>query len=81
MELSVKDMPALFKQLGLPSDHSSIDDFIRSHPLSNGVSVDSASFWNDAQADFLREEMVEDADWAIIVDELNMLLHESNPQG
>ena len=34
-----------------------------------------APFWNDAQRQFLREELREDADWAIVVDELSEALH------
>ena len=33
-----------------------------------------AAFWTPAQADFLREEILEDADWAEAVDELNVRL-------
>lgn len=31
-------------------------------------------FWSDAQKAFLREEILDDADWAVVVDELNLML-------
>ncbi|MCW5637448.1 MAG: DUF2789 family protein, partial [Rubrivivax sp.] len=31
-------------------------------------------FWSPAQARFLREEVAEDADWAELVDQLNLML-------
>lgn len=77
MELPNKDMSTLFEQLGLPSDPSSIDNFIAQHaPLPNGVRLADAPFWSDAQRAFLVDEWVEDAEWAPVVDELNVRLHE-----
>ncbi|MCJ0974042.1 DUF2789 domain-containing protein [Pseudomonas sp. PS1] len=77
MELPNKDMSTLFEQLGLPSDPQSIDDFIARHaPLPNEVRLADAPFWNDSQRSLLRDEWIEDAEWAPIVDELNARLHE-----
>ncbi|GAB6386764.1 DUF2789 domain-containing protein [Stutzerimonas marianensis] len=77
MELPNKDMSTLFEQLGLPSDPQSIDDFIARHaPLPNEVRLADAPFWNDSQRALLRDEWIEDAEWAPIVDELNARLHE-----
>lgn len=77
MEMSNKDMGTLFEQLGLPSDPASIDAFIAEHaPLPNGVKVSEAPFWSESQGAFLKEELMEDAEWAPIVDELNARLHE-----
>lgn len=36
-----------------------------------------APFWSPQQAQFLKEELREDADWAIAVDELNQRLHQN----
>ena len=49
--------------------------FIRMHQLPEDVRVSEAAFWNEGQRQFLREEWVEDADWAIVVDEFNEALH------
>lgn len=81
MELPNKDMGTLFEQLGLPSDPASIDNFIAEHaPLPNGLRLADAPFWTDAQRAFLVDEWVEDAEWAPIVDELNVRLHEAHKE-
>lgn len=81
MELPNKDMSTLFEQLGLPSDPQSIDDFIARHaPLPNEVRLADAPFWNDSQRALLRDEWIEDAEWAPIVDELNARLHEEQSE-
>lgn len=78
MELPNKDLGTLFEQLGLPSDPASIDAFIAKHyPLPGDVKVSEAPFWNQAQATFLKDELLEDAEWAPVVDELNVRLHEN----
>lgn len=78
MELPNKDLGTLFEQLGLPSDPASIDAFIAKHyPLPDDMKVSEAPFWNQAQATFLKDELLEDAEWAPVVDELNVRLHEN----
>lgn len=80
MELPNKDLGTLFQQLGLDSDPASIDAFIAEHyPLADEVKVSEAPFWTESQAAFLKEELLEDAEWAPVVDELNVRLHESKP--
>jgi hypothetical protein len=65
-------MSKLFAQLGLPADEPAIEDFIAKHrPLGNDVALYRAPFWNPSQRAFLKEEIIEDADWAGVIDELN----------
>ncbi|SDP51713.1 Protein of unknown function [Ralstonia sp. 25mfcol4.1] len=65
----------LFAQLGLPSDEASIRAFIGKHsPVPEDVDLWDASFWTPAQATLLRDEIIEDADWAEAVDQLNLAL-------
>ena len=65
----------LFAQLGLPADDSAISHFIAAHsPMPPHQRLDQAPFWNPSQAAFLREEILEDGDWAEVVDQLNLLL-------
>lgn len=65
----------LFAQLGLPADPAGIRAFIAGHsPLAPGVLLADAPFWTAAQAALLREEILEDADWAEVVDQLNAAL-------
>lgn len=76
METPVHTMENLFAQLGLRSDPDAIASFVAAHsPLAPDVPLADAPFWTPAQARFLREEIIEDADWAEIIDQLNASLH------
>lgn len=75
MDTTESSMTNLFLQLGLPAGKEEIAAFIRDHQLAEDVRVSEAPFWNDGQRQFLREQLVVDADWAIIVDELSEALH------
>ena len=75
MDTTESNMTNLFLQLGLPAQKHEIAEFIRTHQLPEDVRVSEAEFLRDSQRQFLREEWVEDADWAIVVDELNQALH------
>jgi hypothetical protein len=72
METPFHRLPDLFRQLGLPDEASAIDAFIATHrPLPAGVSLCDASFWTPMQAQFLREQIRNDADWSELVDTLS----------
>lgn len=72
MQGQLHTMGNLFAQLGLPSDDAAIEEFIASHrPLESGTALYRAPFWSAAQRCFLKEEIIEDADWATVIDELN----------
>ena len=76
MDYRAPTLSQLFAQLGLPADMADIDAFIDRHgPLLEALPLAEAPFWTPAQAAFLREEIGEDADWAEVVDELNLRLH------
>ena len=75
MDTTESNMTNLFLQLGLPADKPAIAAFIEDHQLPEQTALVDAPFWNDAQRQFLREELREDADWAIVVDELSEALH------
>ena len=75
MESPVHSLPSLFKQLGLPDDAESIAKFVTAHsPLKPELELADAFFWTPSQSAFLREEKRKDADWAELVDELDVLL-------
>jgi hypothetical protein len=77
MDLTNHSVSDLFAQLGLPNDEAAIQAFVASHrPLPGGQRLADAPFWTEAQARFLRDEIREDADWAEVVDQLNLMLHE-----
>lgn len=76
MERDTYDMNSLFAQLGQASDDGAIARFIDAHrPLESDVQLHDAVFWTSAQAGFLREAILNDAEWARVVDELNSELH------
>ena len=76
MERPVHSMSNLFAQLGQPSDETAIARFIETRgPLANGVQLHEAAFWTPAQACFLRQALLDDADWAEVADALNVELH------
>jgi hypothetical protein len=75
MQLPNHTIGDLFEQLGLPSDPKSIETFVALHrPLPDGMVLADAPFWTPSQAQFLREEIKRDADWAEVVDTLSSLL-------
>ena len=75
MELSNHQFTELFDQLGLPSDSPAIESFIENHgPLPQDLDLWNADFWSPAQAQFLKESIKADADWAPMVDQLNLAL-------
>ncbi|WER44514.1 DUF2789 domain-containing protein [Cupriavidus sp. WKF15] len=78
MEPAFHRFSELFAQLGLPSDPPSIAAFIATHaPLPGDVELADAPFWTPAQATMLRDEIADDADWAEVVDRLNVALRAS----
>ncbi len=75
MQPPIHDLPELFEQLGLPNDEASIEAFIAEHrPVPMAKRLWEADFWNPAQAEFIEQAYIEDADWVEVVDQLNSLL-------
>ncbi|HSI51014.1 MAG TPA: DUF2789 domain-containing protein [Ideonella sp.] len=76
MDCSFHQFHELFAQLGLPAEEADIRSFIHAHrPLPAGVPINEADFWTPAQAQLLKEQLKQDADWAEVVDQLNLALH------
>lgn len=77
MDSPTHELKGLFDQLGLDSAPAAIDGFIARHsPLPEEVRLIDADFWTPQQAAFLKQQLREDADWAGVVDELNLRLHQ-----
>ncbi|WP_081406869.1 DUF2789 domain-containing protein [Acinetobacter harbinensis] len=68
-------MTHLFQQLGLQDSEEAIAQFIATHQLSRGTQISDADFWTDSQRQFLAEKLKSDGEWAIVVDQLNEVLH------
>ena len=75
MEDLIPSMTRLFDQLGLASEPQAIKSFIDLHkPLAATVALSDASFWSASQSEFLRREMDQDTDWAIVIERLSAAL-------
>ncbi|ABM03988.1 conserved hypothetical protein [Psychromonas ingrahamii 37] len=75
MDTQNHSLSALFDQLGLDSSETGIRSFINKNAILKGdAKLHEANFWNSAQADFLKQAKDEDADWAEIVDQLDLTL-------
>lgn len=75
MDASFHPFCELFAQLGLPADEPAVARFITGHaPLPEAVRLEDAPFWTPAQSGFLREQRGADADWAELVDRLDLAL-------
>jgi hypothetical protein len=71
-------MNTLFDQLGLESSDEKITAFIeKNKPIPLEIPLHQAYFWGDEQQALLKQLISEDADWAIVVDDLNARLRES----
>ena len=69
----------LFAQLGLPNSPQAIAEFLNRHrPLANDVLLADAPFWDESQAQFLREKKQQDApEWTQLIDQLSEALRET----
>ncbi|AXR06948.1 DUF2789 family protein [Salinimonas sediminis] len=69
-------MPELFEQLGLDSSDEAIEAFIDKHRgMNDSRHIEDAPFWSEGQKAFLAQAMQADAEWVVIIDELNVRLH------
>jgi hypothetical protein len=74
MDTSRHSIQSLFAQLGLPNSDAAIDHFVQNNHLPLDVPLEKAAFWSSGQAQFIREAISEDADWAGVVDYLDVQL-------
>lgn len=75
MESNSHSLASLFDQLGLNSSEHAIHDFINEHAqLTSDVALHEADFWSASQASFLKQAKDDDADWAEVVDQLDLML-------
>lgn len=74
MDTSNHNLEGLFLQLGLSDSPESIENFISNHHLPNDIPLDRAAFWSLSQAQFIREAIEQDAEWAEAVDHLDAQL-------
>lgn len=78
MEPHIHTLSSLFDQLGLVSEEASIEQFIERHkPVSGDIELHEASCWNVSQASFLKQMKDDDADWAGVIDQLDVMFRKS----
>jgi hypothetical protein len=75
MDTSMHTLENLFLQLGLDNSEQAIAEFVNNHKLDKETTLDQASFWSTSQAQFIKECLDFDSDWAEVVDQLNVQLH------
>lgn len=79
MDIQEPSFKTLFDQLGLPSSPEDIEAFIEAHrPLDAEIILWKAPFWTTAQAQFLRDGIKDDADWAPVVDRFDTRLRKES---
>ena len=76
MESSFHSLENLFLQLGLDNSNESIDAFVQKNKLAQDEKLQDATFWTSAQSAFIQECLSVDSDWAEVVDQLNLMLHD-----
>jgi hypothetical protein len=75
MNQAIHHFSELFAQLGLPSDPVAIRHFLTVHvAMAEGFRLADAPYWTPSQASFLRESLLQDSDWAVVVDQLSKAL-------
>lgn len=75
MENPIHSLRDLFRQLGLPDEPAAIEAFLTAHrPQPDDLLVAELPIWTPSQADFLRDEIEKDGDWAELIDVLSVLL-------
>ena len=78
IETTGHSMEGLFAQLSLPSETNEVQQFIVTNGrLSTDILLADAPFWTSAQSVFLKEEILMDADWAAVIEQLNVAIHAS----
>lgn len=73
-------MNNLFDQLGLDSSDEAIEQFIKDNQLPEHLTLKESPFFDEQQKAFIKEEWKLDAVWALVIDELNLRLHEEQMQ-
>ncbi|NHC03793.1 DUF2789 domain-containing protein [Acinetobacter sp. 187] len=68
----------LFEQLGLDASEAGIEQFIQTHQLDQNTALHHASFWTEAQRNFIISHWKKDDEWAMVVDSLNAQLHSND---
>ena len=78
METFEHNFDNLMKQLGFSEDKAIRSFLEKNKHLSHDILLEDAPFWSSSQATFLREEILNDSNWAAAIDQLNSIVHEED---
>ncbi|MCT8987148.1 DUF2789 domain-containing protein [Shewanella phaeophyticola] len=76
MDTTENDLSHLFQQLGLGHKPQEINDFISQNKLAKHTLLIDAPCWNSSQCAFLKEALMEDAQWSEVIDQLDVMMRE-----
>ncbi|QYJ77830.1 DUF2789 domain-containing protein [Shewanella acanthi] len=74
MDTTPVDLSHLFEQLGLDNQPQAMSTFIAGHKLSAKTHLSDATFWNEAQRNFIIEALEADAEWTELIEQLDTQL-------
>jgi hypothetical protein len=74
MDTTLNDLSHLFKQLGLPYHQEEIDEFVNKNRLDKQTLMIDADCWSPSQRAFLKEALLEDAQWSEVIDQLDVMM-------
>lgn len=75
MDTLTPSIETLFEQLGLEGSDQAVEAFVvQKGPIQKDVLLWNAEFWSPAQASLLKQMKEDDAEWAPVVDELDVML-------
>ncbi|MGX9459925.1 DUF2789 domain-containing protein [Shewanella sp. A14] len=74
MDTTSNDLSHLFQQLGLPHHQENIEDFVNKNKLEKHTLMIDADCWNPSQKAFLKEALLEDAQWSEVIDQLDVMM-------
>lgn len=77
MDTTPVDLSHLFEQLGLDNQPEAITQFIANHKINHQIHLSEASFWTEAQKNFITEALEADAKWTQLVEQLDTQLRKA----
>ena len=75
MDSSHHTLAGLFSELGLENNQENITNFLIQHNgIPSDIRLDKADIWSHDQAEFLKDSLTDNSDWAAVVEMLDTLL-------
>ncbi|GGQ01128.1 DUF2789 domain-containing protein [Shewanella ulleungensis] len=74
MDTTENDLSHLFQQLGLAHSQQDINEFVSQNKLAAHTLLIDAPCWNPSQRAFIKEALMEDAQWSEVIDQLDVMM-------